>query len=59
MPISNDLKDALKHAAGVRYIEIDGTGYGNDPKQPDYRSSSYMEQMADVHLCRDVRDVLT
>ena len=54
MPISNDLKDALKHAAGVRYIEIDGTGYGNDPKQPDYRSSSYMEQMADVHLCRDV-----
>ena len=35
MPISNDLKDALKHAAGVRYIEIDGTGYGNDPKQPD------------------------
>lgn len=54
MPISNDLKDAIKHAAGIRYIEIDGIGFGNDAKHPDYRNASYMEQMADVHLCRDV-----
>jgi hypothetical protein len=54
MPISNDLKDAIKHAEGVRYIKIDGAGFGNDPTNPDYQSESYVDQMPDVSLCREV-----
>ena len=54
MPISNDLKDAIEHAAGITYHDINGPGFGNDPQYPDYRSDSYLEQMADVVLCRDV-----
>ena len=54
MPISNNLRDAIEHAAGVRYIRMEGLGFGNDPSSPDYRSPSYIEQMPDVRLCRDL-----
>ena len=54
MPISNDLKDAIEHANGVRYIRMEGLGFGNDPSSPDYHSPSYIEQMPDVRLCRDL-----
>lgn len=50
MPTSVALREAVKHAASLRFI----SGDAGDPSKPNYQSQSYRRQLPDLELVRAV-----